>query len=305
MRVHVLRVVVALVLSLAIFTSIATAEELVNISRKTAVAVRITFSTRVMIMRHGREFSTQEPASGLSDVFVFSDGEVRRNDKFEVKWAPGMAIESVEWLEVYEEEQEMEEVVIALGFNTSPEIGIWSSDYGMFWQGDYRLSHPARSMPAVGLIEELSHDSLFIETQAVGSGTGIVFGYQDTENYFAFYQDSSAQDETTLILAEFSGRSASPTELVRLSIPSTERDRTQGSYMAVVVLEEHVECYFGEELMASLDCEGIPTPSGAGLYFGKIGGYGDTGIFRFLRISHTALLAPMPKHTPDTSQLGI
>ena len=99
-------IAIFLVLSLAICGSIATAEELTNDSRKTAVAVRITFSTRVMIMGHGREFSTQEPASGLSDVFVFSGGEVRRNGTFEVDWSPHMPIKSVEWLEVLSAEDQ-------------------------------------------------------------------------------------------------------------------------------------------------------------------------------------------------------
>ncbi|MCK5828661.1 DUF1565 domain-containing protein [Candidatus Bipolaricaulota bacterium] len=97
MRYRALLVAVFLVLSAAI-CGLSTEEELTNDSGKTAVAVRITFSTRVMITSHGREFSVQEPASGLSDVFVFSDGEVRRNGTFEVKWSPGLAIKSVEWL---------------------------------------------------------------------------------------------------------------------------------------------------------------------------------------------------------------
>ena len=118
MRYRALLVAVFLVLSVAI-CGLSAEEELTNDSRKTAVAVRITFTSRVMITRHGREFSNQEPASGLSDVFVFSGGEVRRNGTFEVKWAPGMAIKSVEWLEALsaedqqkmeEDQQEMEEV---------------------------------------------------------------------------------------------------------------------------------------------------------------------------------------------------
>ena len=97
MRYRALLVALLLVLSVAI-CGLSAEEELTNDSRKTAVAVRITFMTRVMITGHGREFSIQEPASGLSDVFVFSGGEVRRNGTFEVKWSPGLAIKSVEWL---------------------------------------------------------------------------------------------------------------------------------------------------------------------------------------------------------------
>ena len=99
MRYRSLLVAAFLVLSLAICGSSVETEELTNDSRTTAVAVRITFMTRVMIWGHGREFSSQEPASGLADVFVFSGGEVRRNRTFEVEWSPGSrSIKSVEWL---------------------------------------------------------------------------------------------------------------------------------------------------------------------------------------------------------------
>jgi len=98
MRYRTLLVAAFLVLSVAI-CGLSAEEELTNDSQKTAVAVRITFMTRVMITGHGREFSNQEPASGLSDVFVFSGGEVRRHRTFEVKWSPSIAIKSVEWLE--------------------------------------------------------------------------------------------------------------------------------------------------------------------------------------------------------------
>ena len=307
MRYRALLVAVFLMLTLVVCGLIATAEELVNDTRKTAVAVRITFRTRVFITSHGREFDTVEPASGLSDVFVFSGGEVRRNGIFEVEWAPGLAIKSVEWLDEEEQaETEPQGVETFVDFKSSPEIGTWSSEYGVFWQGNYRISYPALSTPAVGLFEELSHDSLHIETQALGSGTGIVFGYQDTGNFFAFYQDTSAQEVTVLILAKFSGRTAYPSraELVRIYRPATERNRIQGSYMAVVVSEGHVECYFDEDLIATPSCEGIPTPSGAGLYFGRTGGYGNSGVFGFLRISQSALTL-MPTDAPDTSQLGI
>ena len=112
MRSHVVLVTAFLVLSLAICGLNVAAEELTNDSRTTAVAVRITFMSRVMITRHGREFPTQDPATGLSDVFVFSGGEVRRNGTFEVKWSPGLAIKSVEWLEVLsaEDQEAMQEV---------------------------------------------------------------------------------------------------------------------------------------------------------------------------------------------------
>ena len=99
MRNRALLVAAILVLSVAICGLSTAAEELINDSRKTAVAVRITFMTKVFITGHGREFDTVEPSSGLSDVFVFSGGEVRRNGTFEVEWAPGMAIKSVEWLQ--------------------------------------------------------------------------------------------------------------------------------------------------------------------------------------------------------------
>lgn len=111
MRSHGLLVVGFLVLSLVVCKLSAEAEELINDSRKTAVAVRITFASRVMIRGHGREFSTQDPATGRSDVFVFSGGEVRRNRSFEVEWSPdSRQIKSIEWLEVYgvEEQQNME-----------------------------------------------------------------------------------------------------------------------------------------------------------------------------------------------------
>jgi len=112
MRFHALLVAAFLVLSLAICGLSVAAEELTNNSRETAVAVRITFRSKVRITGHGREFGTVEPSSGLSDVFVFSGGEVRRNRTFEVRWSPGRAIISVEWLEVYgaEEQQAMQEV---------------------------------------------------------------------------------------------------------------------------------------------------------------------------------------------------
>ena len=97
MRYRALLVAVFLVLAVAI-CGLSAEEELTNDSRKTAVAVRITFRSSVRITGHGREFDTVEPSSGLSDVFVFSDGEVRRNGTFEVEWTPGMAIKSVEWL---------------------------------------------------------------------------------------------------------------------------------------------------------------------------------------------------------------
>ena len=113
MRNRALLVAAILVLSLAICGLSSAAEELVNDSRKTAVAVRITFRSSVRITGHGREFDTVEPSSGLSDVFVFSGGELRRNRTFEVRWSPASrAIKSVEWLEVLsaEQQQEMEEI---------------------------------------------------------------------------------------------------------------------------------------------------------------------------------------------------
>jgi len=100
-----------LVLSLVICGLVATAEELTNDSRKTAVAVRITFRSPVRITGHGREFDTVDPSSGLSKVFVFSGGELRRNHTFEVMWSPrSRKIRSVEWLEFLsaEHQQEME-----------------------------------------------------------------------------------------------------------------------------------------------------------------------------------------------------
>jgi len=294
MRNRALLVAAILVLSLAICGVSAAAEELVNDTRKTAVAVRITFIGRVFITGHGREFDTVGPASGLSDVFVFSGGEVRRNGTFEVEWAPGLAIKSVEWLEVYDlEELQAEQdpvgVEIFLGFESSPEIGTWPSNPGwLFMLGTYFLSRPAEGIPHVGLIGELSHDSLCIETEAVGDGTGIVFGYQDTENYFALYQVLSVQGQTLLVLAEFSGRTTSPIELARKQLSSTQPIGAQGSSLAVVISEGHVECFFDERLVMSLDCVGIPTMAGAGLYFGIVG-YGNNGIFEYLRISQTAL----------------
>ena len=111
MRSHGLLIVAFLVLSLVVCGLSAEAEELTNDSRKTAVAVRITFVRKVMIRGHGREFPTQDPATGRSDVFVFSGGEVRRNRSFEIEWSPGsIKIKSIEWLEVYgvEEQQNME-----------------------------------------------------------------------------------------------------------------------------------------------------------------------------------------------------
>ena len=113
MRSHGLLVAAFLVLSLVVCGLSAEAEELTNDSGKTAVAVRITFASRVMIRGHGREFPTQDPATGRSDVFVFSGGEVRRNRSFEVEWSPDYRrIKSIEWLEVYgaEEQEAMQEI---------------------------------------------------------------------------------------------------------------------------------------------------------------------------------------------------
>ena len=99
MRSHGLLVAAFLVLSLVVCGLSAKAEELTNDSGKTAVAVRITFASRVVIRGHGREFPTQDPATGRSDVFVFSGGEVRRNRSFEVEWSPdSRRIKSIEWL---------------------------------------------------------------------------------------------------------------------------------------------------------------------------------------------------------------
>ena len=74
--------------------------------------MRVTFRNRVRITGHSREFDTVDPSSGLSNVFVFYGGELRRNRTFEIEWSPdSTAITSVEWLEAYsaEEQQEMEE----------------------------------------------------------------------------------------------------------------------------------------------------------------------------------------------------
>jgi len=112
-RSHGLLVAAFLVLSIVVCGLSAEAEELINDSGKTAVAVRITFTTKVRIHRHGREFPTQDPTTGRSDVFVFSGGEVRRNRSFKVKWSPdSRRIKSIEWLEVYgaEEQKAMQEI---------------------------------------------------------------------------------------------------------------------------------------------------------------------------------------------------
>lgn len=112
MRYRALLVTAFLVLSLTICGLSTEVEELTNDSRRTAVAVRITFMIGVVIRSHGREFDTVEPSSGRSNVFVFSGGEVRRDGSFEIEWMPGAAIKSVEWLEVLsaEEQQAMQEV---------------------------------------------------------------------------------------------------------------------------------------------------------------------------------------------------
>jgi len=113
MRFHGLLVMRFLVLSLVVCGLSAGAEELTNDSRKTAVAVRITFAGRVRIRGHGREFPTQDPSTWRSDVFVFSGGEVRRNRSFELEWSPNSRqIKSIEWLEVYgaKEQEAMQEM---------------------------------------------------------------------------------------------------------------------------------------------------------------------------------------------------
>lgn len=84
------------------------AEELTNDSRYTAIAVRITFMGNVRITDYGDEFDTVDPSSGSSNVFVFFGGEVRRRKSFEVEWSPSLRIKSVEWLEVYGEDQQKE-----------------------------------------------------------------------------------------------------------------------------------------------------------------------------------------------------
>ena len=94
--------VLGIVALLCVCCAVVFGEELKNDSRITAVAVRITFSSRVRITDYGREFSGVEPSSGMSDVFVFTGGNLRRNQTFEIEWAPSfITVESVEWLSEY------------------------------------------------------------------------------------------------------------------------------------------------------------------------------------------------------------
>ena len=76
MRYRALPVIAFLVLTLLACGLSAGAEELTNDSRKTAVAVRITFRSRVRITGHGREFDTVEPSSGVGNVWFLSQFDV-------------------------------------------------------------------------------------------------------------------------------------------------------------------------------------------------------------------------------------
>jgi len=297
--------VLGIVALLCVCCAVVFGEELKNDSRITAVAVRITFSSRVMITDYGREFSNVVPSFTFSEVYTFDGGQVRRNESFEVEWAPHtIDILSVDWLEEFEPESaedspEVREpigpqtnvVEFDLNFESIPEVGVWPIGIGEYRQGGYAIPNATSSAPAVGLIENLSHDLLHIETRASGSGTGIVFGYRNAGSFYAFYQDLSFPQVTALILEKVSGRPNYQlrSELARVYIPKTAGDEIGSSYMAAVVSEGHVACYFEERLVAFVSCEGVPSPSGAGLYFGRTGSGFNSCIFDFLHISDLGL----------------
>ena len=77
---------------------LATTETFVNKTGKSAYGITLTFSRNVTITRHDDVFPDQEPASGRSDRFTFSGGEVQNYGRFSVSWIPSTAeVVSYQW----------------------------------------------------------------------------------------------------------------------------------------------------------------------------------------------------------------
>ncbi len=79
---------------------LAATETFVNKTGKNVYGIRVTFSTKVTIIRHDYVFPDQDPASGRSAEFTFSGGKLHKFKRFTIVWIPGTAeVVDYEWLE--------------------------------------------------------------------------------------------------------------------------------------------------------------------------------------------------------------
>ncbi len=79
---------------------VAATETFVNKTGHDVYGIRVTFSTKVTIIRHDYVFPDQDPASGRSVEFTFSGGKLHKFKRFTIVWIPGTAeVVDYEWLE--------------------------------------------------------------------------------------------------------------------------------------------------------------------------------------------------------------
>ena len=82
------------------FIGLAATETFVNKTGHDVYGIRVTFSTKVTIIRHDYVFPDQDPASGRSVEFTFSGGKLHKFKRFTIVWIPGTAeVVDYEWLE--------------------------------------------------------------------------------------------------------------------------------------------------------------------------------------------------------------
>lgn len=73
-------------------------EVLTNDSGMTAIGLIVRFTRSVQIQSYDSELLAWSTCDGFSDVFVFTDGSVRRGGRFAISWFPGTAdVASVHW----------------------------------------------------------------------------------------------------------------------------------------------------------------------------------------------------------------
>jgi len=267
------------------------AEELKNDSRITAVAVRVTFSSRVRITDFGSEFSDVEPSSGMSDVYTFTGGQLRRNQTFEIEWAPStIRIESVEWLDTAPAPSDGsgEDAIascceINVEFDSAPEIGEWCP--GSVSGGAYGTFGCGEEGHALGLIEGLPHSLLSIETQGIGRAIGLLFGYLDEDNYYAFFELTSRsetfEDKGLLLIRVASG----VPEVLRFAEPPPDNGEIAGSHFRVLVSDGDITCNWNQHEVFTMAAPSMPAHAGAGLFHWSELWTATINIFYFLRIS--------------------
>jgi hypothetical protein len=170
---------------------------------------------------------------------------------------------------------------INLEFDGEPVIGIWC--YTPSYDGVY-ATFGCGDTPYLGLIPNYSHASIYIETQVVGNGVGVIFGYLDPQNYFAFYMEETGPETADYVLIQVSDEYEGPRQLARVSNPMSGLD-IPGSYMKVVVVDGNIECFFNELPIISVATENMPTLAGVGIHRWSDLRISDLNMVFFLRIS--------------------